>query len=89
MAIAFGPCMLLAPLVFLVGLLLVPLWPVAIVVLAALWVVVWPVEQVLVLLGVGRARGTSRRVGRWLGVAVRPWKLFDPPAKSSPSQPLP
>lgn len=77
MALAIGPCMLVAPLVFLVGLLLVPLWPVAIVTIAALWVVVWPLEQVLLLLHVRAVKGMSRRVGQWLRIVTRPWILFE------------
>ncbi len=81
MALAIGPCMFVAPLVFVVGLLLLPLWPVAIVVVAVTWVIVWPVEQILVLMHVRRVRGMSARVGKALKFTLKPWTLFDPPRK--------
>ena len=85
MAIAIGPCMFVAPLVFLLGLLLVPLWPVAIVVMAALWLVAWPLEQLLLLLRVRAVKGMSRRVARWLRVVTRPWILFELPPPKKPT----
>jgi hypothetical protein len=81
MALAIGPCMFVAPLVFVLALLLIPLWPVAIVLAAALWLVVWPVDQLFLLVGVRGAGGASRRVSRWLRVVVTPWVLFELPKR--------
>jgi len=86
MALAIGPCMFVAPLVFLLGLLLVPLWPVAIVVMAVVYGLVWPVEHVLTLCRVRWLDGASRRVGRWLKIVTMPWILFEPlPPPAAPA----
>jgi hypothetical protein len=99
MALAIGPCMFLAPLVFVLALLMIPLWPVAIILAGVIWLVVWPIDQLLVLAGVRSAGGASRRVNRWLRVAVTPWTLFAlpkrvpspgaPPDTPSPTTPSP
>lgn len=83
---AIGPCILVAPLVLVLVLLAIPLWPVAIVCTALLWLIAWPLERVLALVGVHRVSGSSRRVRAWLRVAVAPWRLFDRPAKTAQGQ---
>ena len=84
MAAAIGPCMFVAPLVFVLALLAIPLWPVAIVVLSALWLVAWPLEHLALLFGLRGMRGASAKVGKWWRFIVAPWKLFDPPKRPRP-----
>ncbi len=79
MALLIGPCLLVAPVVAVVAVLAIPLWPVAIVVLGAAWLVTWPTERAMRALGlVDRARA-SAALARWFGVALRPWNMFDAP----------
>jgi len=90
-AVIIGPCMFLAPVVFVLMLLAIPLWPVAIVVVTVMWLVTWPVEQMLRLVGIRRADGAAATVARWLRVVVKPWVLFEkaarPPSASPPAPP--
>lgn len=76
-AVLIGPCIVVAPFVILAMLLAIPLWPVAIVVVCAMWMLVWPLERVLRALGVRRFDGASAAVSRWLVVVVKPWSLFE------------
>ncbi len=82
---AIGPCMFVAPLVPVLMILAIPLWPVAIVTLSALWLVTWPLERLLHALGVRQLDGAARRVARWLGYALRPWSFFEVPKRDSTS----
>ena len=65
--------MLLAPLVAVLALLAVPLWPVAIVMIGALWLLTWPLERGARLLGLAAFRGWSAAIGRTLFVVAKPW----------------
>lgn len=75
--VLIGPCMVLAPLVAVVAFLAVPFWPVAIVIVAAIWLVVWPIERVMKLLGVGVMQGWSAKIGRTLYYVIKPWVYLD------------
>lgn len=77
-AIVFGPCMFVAPLVPILMLVAIPLWPVAIVLVTGLWLVVWPLERATRMMGMHRLDGASAKVGTWLKIVVRPWILFEP-----------
>ena len=72
--------MLLAPLVLVLAILAVPLWPVALALVGAAWCIVWPVERLLGALGVAAMRGWSTRIGRLFRTLLTPWTYFDPPA---------
>jgi hypothetical protein len=71
--------MLLAPLVAVLAILALPVWPVAIVLVGAAFLVLWPVERLLGLLGTGLMSGWSAAVGRAFMLVLRPWRYFDPP----------
>lgn len=75
--ILIGPCMLLAPLVAVLAFLAVPFWPVAIVLVATAWLVVWPLEHGLALAGVQLMQGWSAWVARTLYNVVKPWVWLD------------
>ena len=71
--------MLLAPLVAVLAILALPLWPVAIVLVGAAFLLIWPVERLLGLLGTRWMSGWSAVVGRAFMLALRPWRYFDAP----------
>lgn len=62
MALAIGPCMFLAPLVAVLLIVAIPLWPVALALLAALLIVTWPLEQLCRLLHIPAFVGASAAV---------------------------
>lgn len=80
MPLLLGPCTLLAPLVLLVAILAIPLWPVALVVIGATWLVVWPIEHLLRALGVSAMQGWHTKIGRLFRTLLTPWTYFDPPS---------
>ncbi len=69
--------MLVAPLVAVLAILALPLWPVAIVVAAALWLVVWPLERLLPHVGLRFMQGWSTFLARTLRYVVKPWVYLD------------
>jgi len=73
-----GPCVIFAPLVFVVFVLALPFWPIAIVLLALAWCVTWPLERAVKALGGRALGGWSAHVAYWLLVSVKPWYFFDP-----------
>lgn len=73
--------MLVAPLVPIVALLLLPLWPVAIVLVGAAWLVVWPAERLSALAGGSAFRGWSEALVRTFKLVLKPWSYFTPPTK--------
>ena len=77
MTILLGPCMLLAPLVAVLAFLALPLWPIAIVIVAAIWLLVWPMERVMALFGLRFMQGWSVSLGRTLNYVVKPWVYLD------------
>jgi hypothetical protein len=79
MAVLVGPCMLVAPLVAVVAILCIPLWPVAIVVVGMAWLVVWPLEQLARRAGSVAVAGWSARVAKAFVTVLKPWNYFDPP----------
>ena len=82
MTLLLGPCMLLAPAVFVLAILAVPLWPVALALVGVTWLVVWPLEQLLGALGIAATQGWCSKIGRLFRVLLTPWKYFDPPSSS-------
>lgn len=76
-----GPCMFVAPIAAVLAILALPLWPVAIVLLAILWVLVAGLERVTTKLGIGVMTGWTKKVGHWLHFSLKPWHYFDPPWK--------
>ena len=79
MALAIGPCMFVAPLVPIALLIAIPLWPVALVGLAVMWLVTWPLERACRILGVRLFQGASATLTRWFRTVLTPWTFFDPP----------
>lgn len=78
-----GPCLVAAPVVAAVAVLAIPLWPVSIVALGVAWLVAWPIEHTLLLLGVIERARASSALGHYFGFALRPWTIFDPPRRDS------
>lgn len=75
--------MLLAPLVAVLAILALPLWPVAIVAVGLAFLVLWPIERLLGLAGLTWIQGWSAAVGRAFMIVLRPWHFFDPPESRS------
>jgi hypothetical protein len=73
-----GPCIMFAPLVFVVMALAFPLWPVAIVAVGLLWCLVWPLERLFKALGIGAMSGWSNHVAYWFIITLKPKYFFDP-----------
>ncbi len=82
--IAIGPCMLLAPLVFILALLAVPFWPVILALIGLTWLVLWPVERMAVWMGLRTTMGWTAAVGRVFRIVLTPWTYFDLPVKKEP-----
>ena len=82
--IAVGPCMLLAPLVFILALLAVPFWPVILALIGLIWLVLWPIERMAVWMGLRGTMGWTSVVGRVFRVVLTPWTYFDLPVKKEP-----
>jgi hypothetical protein len=87
MPLLLGPCMFLAPLVMVLAILAIPLWPVVLVAFGAAWLIVWPAEYIVHALGVHAFDGTATKLGSWFRFMLTPWTYFDPPAK--PAKPAP
>ena len=85
MVLLLGPCMFLAPLVMVLAILAVPLWPVVLVALGAAWLIVWPAEFIARTLGIHAVDGASKKVGSWFRFMLTPWTYFDVPAKAAPA----
>lgn len=80
MTLLLGPCTLLAPLVLILAIAAVPLWPVALVLVGAAWCVVWPAERLLGAIGVTAMQGWTASIGRLFRALLTPWTYFDPPS---------
>jgi len=78
-----GPCIFAAPLVAVLAILAVPLWPVAIVVLGVSRLVFWPIERIVTLLGYHWGARVSSKLTAWFKVVLKPWNFFDPPKPSA------
>jgi hypothetical protein len=75
----FGPCMFVAPLLVVLIPVAIVLWPPALLILGALWLLTWPLAAMSI--GV-RAHAA---LGRWFVVLLRPWRYFETP--TAPSAP--
>ncbi|MFN8574723.1 MAG: hypothetical protein U0132_21900 [Gemmatimonadaceae bacterium] len=80
MTILVGPCMFVAPLAAVLAILAIPLWPVAILFVGVTWLLVWPLEQLLIAMGVRSDNAWSRSIARLFMTVLKPWTYFDPPA---------
>jgi len=85
--IAIGPCMFLAPVVAVLGILAIPLWPVVLAALLLSYVVAWPVEKLASLVGVHALDGASATIWRWTKWMSAPWNWFDLPVKKPGGEP--
>ena len=74
MTILIGPCMFLGPLVFVLALLALPFWPVALVLLLAMYVVTWPIEKLTGLVTLRWFEGWSASIWRVFLNVLRPWR---------------
>ena len=81
MALALGPCMLVAPLVVVALILAIPLWPVALALLLLVLAVTWPLEMGCRLLRIPAFRGATATVWRWLKWMSMPFNWFDKPKR--------
>ena len=85
MIVLFGPCMFVAPFLVVLIPVAIVLWPPVLVILGAIWLLVWPFAAI------GRKTGATGIVrahaalGRWFIVLLRPWRYFDAPAR--PAEP--
>jgi hypothetical protein len=57
--------------------LAIPFWPVALVILGALWLLVWPIERLAALVGLRGLTGWSAAVGRVFYIVLKPWVYLD------------
>jgi len=76
--------MLVAPLVVVALIIAIPLWPVALALLAALCVVTWMLERLCRLLRIPAFQGATARAWRRLVWLSRPFNWFDTPAIREP-----
>ena len=76
-----GPCAIFAPFVFLLFFLLLPFWPVAIVLVALAWCIVWPLEKLTNAVGSDVMAGWTAWMSYAVVVTCKPWVYFDSPEK--------
>lgn len=79
MLLLIGPCIVAAPVVALLAIVLLPFWPAAIVLLGLVRLLFWPVEKIVAAAGGTWATAWSNRMRVWFSYVLRPWKYFDPP----------
>ncbi len=84
MIVLFGPCMFVAPLLILLIPVAVILWPPALLILGAVWLIVWPFAAIAQRLGVKWLVSFHKTLGRWFKVLLRPWRYFDAPRAKKP-----
>lgn len=84
MVAVFGPCMFIAPLLFLLIPVAIVLWPPALLILGLLYLIVWPFAALGRALGVTWIQSLHAAVRRWFIVLLRPWRYFDAPRKKGP-----
>jgi len=81
MIVLFGPCMFIAPLLFLLIPVAIVLWPPALVLLGLLYLALWPFAAIGRRLGVRWIPALHAAMRRWFIVLLRPWRYFDAPRK--------
>ena len=69
--------MLLAPVAAVLAIVLFPLWPVAIVLVGLAFIIVWPIERLIVAIGLRETMPLSAVLARWFRAVLKPWKYFD------------
>jgi hypothetical protein len=80
----FGPCMFVAPLLFLLIPVAVVLWPPALAIIGVLYLVIWPFASIGRLLGIRWISAAHAALRRWFLVLLRPWRYFDAPQNEGP-----
>ena len=81
MIVLFGPCMFIAPLLFLLIPVAIVLWPPVLVILGLLYLIVWPFAAIARQLGIKWLPSLHEKMRRWFIVLLRPWRYFDAPRK--------
>ena len=76
---AIGPCMILAPVVFVVAIVGMLCWPFVVLAAVPLWGLSWIVERGLVAIGVTSAVGVFARATRVMRFVAKPWTYYDAP----------
>ena len=84
MVALFGPCMFVAPLLFLLIPVAIVLWPPTLLILGILYLIVWPFAAIARALGSGWLPSLHAAMRRWFIVLLRPWRYFDAPKKEGP-----
>jgi hypothetical protein len=79
MIVMFGPCMFVAPLLFLLIPVAIVLWPPVLLILGVLWILVWPFAAFARNLGVVWLPRFHAAMTHWFVVLLRPWRYFDAP----------
>ncbi len=74
---AIGPCFFVAPIVAVLAVVALVAWPFVVVGAVVPWLLTWPLERLLVALGVGAARGLFARATRVMRLLAMPWSWFD------------
>lgn len=72
-----GPCVVAAPVVGVLAIVALPLWPVAIILVGACRLLTWPLIRMAS--GAAWARTLDARLVRAFRFVLRPWSFFDPP----------
>jgi hypothetical protein len=82
--VAFGPCMFVAPLLFLLIPVAIVLWPPVLLLLGVSWLLVWPFAEIARRLGGTSLPRLHAAMTRWFIVLLRPWRYFDAPREKQP-----
>ena len=84
MALLFGPCMFVAPLLILLIPVGIVLWPPLLVMAGVVYVIAWPFAAIGKRFGVRWLVSSHATLGRWFTVLLRPWRYFDAPRGRKP-----
>ncbi len=77
-----GPCMVAAPVVAVAGILLLPLWPLAILLVGLLRLAVFPMAWIARRAGMAWGHTVSGQLATAFRLVLRPWTYFTPAGES-------
>ncbi len=84
MVVLFGPCMFVAPLLFLLIPVAIVLWPPVLILLGVTYLIVWPFALLGKQFGIRWIVAAHLVLRRWFVVLLTPWRYFDAPKRKEP-----
>ena len=84
MVVLIGPCMFLAPLVVLLLPVAAVLWPPVLLLVGLAWLLLWPFASFCARRGWPWLPARHRTLRRWFVTLLKPWNYFDAPPPGAP-----